>query len=131
MTAALCTACAHTVAAVWAGLGWDMSACGNVILCADAAARIEPGCLSLRAVTMSGWAGLGCAALLRRAWPFPLALALGAAMSWLRVFALVALYFAWPEAFGALHGRCGYAAFSASLLCLIIAVATAQRKETT
>jgi len=133
MIQALCNIYAHTAAAVWSGIGWPMSARGNAILCGATAVIVNPGCLALRAVTLSGWAGVACAIMIRRAWPFPLGLALGALMSWLRVFLLAALAAARPALFHALHSRCGYAAFSAAFACLIFAVCRAaaarQRKE--
>jgi|GEM_PF-1891168 exosortase/archaeosortase family protein len=120
MIQALCIFYAHTVAAVWAGLGWDMSAFRNVIVCGGDAVRVQAGCLSLRAVALVGYVGIAAAVWSRRAWPFPAGLALGALMSWLRVFALVAMAFARPALFHALHARCGYAVFSASVIILLI-----------
>ncbi|MGI6390223.1 MAG: archaeosortase/exosortase family protein [Kiritimatiellia bacterium] len=132
MIQTLCNLYACTVAAVWSGVGCAMESNGDVILCADTAVRVEYGCLSLRAVILSGWVGVACAVMIRRAWPFPAGLALGALMSWLRVFALVGLACMRPPLFHALHARCGYAAFAAASLCLIFAVCmyvTAQLKK--
>ena len=60
MIQALCNIYAHTAAAVWSGIGWPMSARGNAILCGATAVIVNPGCLALRAVTLSGWAGVAC-----------------------------------------------------------------------
>lgn len=124
MIQVVCSIYACTVAAVWSGVGWEMLSSGNVIYCptASAALCVEYGCLSVRAVTLIGWVGLAFSVMIRRGWPFPASLALGAFMSWARVFVLTALAFARPSAFHALHGRCGYAVFSAALLCLVFMV---------
>lgn len=122
MIQALCNFYAYTVAAVWSGIGFEMLSSGNVIFCADSAVRIEYGCLSLRAVLLVGLVGLVASVGLRQAWPFPTALAIGAAMSWLRCFTLVAFCFRYPAIFERVHGQCGYAVFLASALALLVMI---------
>ncbi|HHU13659.1 MAG: hypothetical protein KBI41_08110 [Kiritimatiellae bacterium] len=116
----VCRIYAWTVAAVLSGVGWDMQAFGNVIVCGGTAVQVQPGCLAARAVGLVGLVGLVASAGLRQAWPFPAALAAGTAMSWLRCFTLVALCLRHPAIFERVHGQCGYAVFLASTLVLLV-----------
>jgi hypothetical protein len=57
----VCRIYAWTVAAVLSGVGWDMQAFGNVIVCGGTAVQVQPGCLAARAVGLVGLVGLAAA----------------------------------------------------------------------
>jgi hypothetical protein len=97
-----------------------MSAHGNVIVCAEGGARIEPGCLALRAVLLSMLPGALLAFTLRAPRFIPGALLIAGAFSWLRVFLLVALLFRDPTWFHAVHANSCYCVVLATAISLVI-----------
>ena len=129
MIQALCNFYAWSVAVVWSGAGYEMLSFGNVVFCADAntALRVEYGCLSVRAVMLTCVAGIAFSIMLKRAFPFFAAIALGMAMSWFRVFLLVGLALSGSRCFHRLHSVGAYPVFLVSVVCLLLVVYYAQR----
>ncbi len=100
---AMCIVYAHSVAAIWAGLGVDMRALGSCVLFGDSILRVAPGCLAARAMMLATVGGGIGALCLHRPILMVKTAVMAAGLSWARVFLLVGVW--GTEWFSLLHDQ--------------------------